>query len=367
MLDCKGIKSVRQTVVYTAAGTAPKLPETVTAEFSNGTVQPVPVIWDRIHPSDYSKAGSFSVRGVLKGTTVVPKASITVTEGAGPLLSISVISDTHVDTGLSSKNGKKLKNALLDLKEINLKAEALCVVGDMTDHGNDDEYDLFMKILDSVDHPKTYFVIGNHDIRWHDGGYKETYQRFLTKTKMPAGHYDEIIKGFHFIFLSTDQDLKDQANISDDQLNWLSAKLAEGADQNKPIFVFLHQSLANTSVGSYPGDGYGTSGYPDGVVQDSQLRSLLAKYPQVIFLTGHTHAVVDHPKCTIFTSGFWCVNTATTFSTIPSDGYGSDNGSQGLCLDIYPDKVLIKGRDFAKQEWPVNGQWTIPFPGGHAK
>ena len=361
MLDCEGIKSVRQTIVYTAAGTAPELPETVTAEFSNGTVKPVSVIWDMIHPSDYSKAGSFSVIGVINGTAIMPKASITVTEGSGPLLSISVISDTHVDTGTSSGNGKRFKNALLDLKEINPKAEALCVVGDMTDHGNDDEYDEFMKILASVEHPKAYFVIGNHDIRWHDGGYEETYPRFLTKTKMPSGHYDEIIKGYHFIFLSTDKDLKDQANISDDQLNWLSANLAEGAEPNKPIFVFLHQSLANTSVGSYPSDGYGFSGYPDGVVQDSQLRSLLAKYPQVIFLTGHTHAVLDHPKSTIFASGFWCVNTATTYSTLPSNGIGPDNGSQGLCLDIYSDKVLIKGRDFAKKEWPANGQWSIPF------
>jgi 3',5'-cyclic-AMP phosphodiesterase len=363
MLDTilKEIKYVNQTVINTSAGTAPKLPDTVTAVFNDGTSEEVDVIWSDINPLEYSKAGSFTVKGIVNGTEIIPKASITVIEGSGPVLSFSVISDIHCDSDISSGNNKKFKDALIDLNEVNRKAEALCVVGDMTERGYDDQYDVFMQILDSVPHPKPYFVMGNHDVRWHDGGYEETYNRFLTKTKMPGAYYNENICGFHFIFMSTDQDLKDQAYISEAQLDWLSTKLSEGASSNKPTFVFLHQSLASTSAGSYPEHGYGTSGYPDGVVQDSQLRSILAQYPQCIFITGHTHMIMEHPKTVIHTSGFWCVNTASVSYTLSVDGYGLDYGSQGVCFDVYPNKVVIKGRDFGKKEWVLGGQWDIAF------
>lgn len=363
MLDImlKEIKHVHQIAINTNAGTAPKLPDTVIAVFNDETSNQVDVIWNDINPSEYSKAGSFTVKGIINGTAIIPKASITVIEGSGPILSFSVISDTHCDSDISSESNKRFKDALIDLNEVNQKAEALCIVGDMTERGYEDQYDIFMQILSSVAHPKPYFVMGNHDVRWHDGGYEETHNRFLTKTQMPAAYYDEKICGFHFIFMSTDQDLKDQAYISDVQLDWLDTKLSESANSGKPIFVFLHQSMASTSAGSYPEHGYGTSGYPDGVVQDSQLRSLLAQYPQSIFITGHTHAVMDHPKAVIYTSGFWCVNTSSISYTLSADGYGSDYGSQGVCFDVYPNKVVIKGRDFGKKEWVPNGQWNIIF------
>jgi hypothetical protein len=31
------------------------------------------------------------------------------------------------------------------------------------------------------------------------------------------------------------------------------------------------------------------------------------------------------------------------------------NGSQGLCVDVYSNKVVIKGREFSRQEWIGQG------------
>lgn len=278
-----------------------------------------------------------------------------------PVLSFSVISDTHSNADMDSDSNVNFKNALIDLYTINPGSEALCVVGDMTERGKDAEYDTFMNILDSVPHPKTYFVLGNHDVRWQEGGFKEASERFLLKTKTSATFYDEWIKGFHFIFMSTDTDLKDQAYISQDQLRWLERKISVDKDSNKPVFVFLHQSIENTSAGSYPEDGYGFSGYPDGIVDDSNLINILSLNPQCIFITGHTHAVIESPKTVNSVHGFTCVNTSSVSYTISCDGVGEDNESQGICFYIYENKVIIRGRNFSKKQWVQNGQWEITY------
>lgn len=279
-----------------------------------------------------------------------------------PLLSFFAISDTHCTSDIMSQDSMKLKVAINDLNEINPNANALCIAGDMTNFGAQEEYETFMQILNSVNHPTPYFVIGNHDVRWQKGGYKEAYDRFINNTKMPSGYYDKWIEGYHFIFMSTDDDLKDEAYISDAQLDWLNEKMSENATEDKPIFVFLHQSLKSTSAGSYPEHGYSTSGYPDGVVQGDKLRKVLKKYPQCLFITGHTHAVIEHPKTVNNVDNIICVNTSSVSYTIAMDGYGKDNDSQGLCIDVYENRVIIRGRDFTRRQWIKNGEWEIIFP-----
>jgi len=39
-----------------------------------------------------------------------------------------------------------------------------------------------------------------------------------------------------------------------------------------------------------------------------------------------------------------------------------EQSSQGLYVEVYDDKVLIKGRDFAKKAWVQEAQYCIEFP-----
>lgn len=277
-----------------------------------------------------------------------------------PIMTFNVISDLHV-TGWENKFNKHFEEALKDLNEVNPEAKALCIVGDMTESGRDENYERFQAILDAYPHPETYMVLGNHDVRWLEGGYEEAYNCFMKHTQMPHAYYDKWICGYHFIFLSTEEALKDEGRITKGQLTWLKDKLDEGAD-SKPVFVFLHQSLVETSAGSYEVDGYAHSGHPDGILEDRELRNILSEYPRVLFFTGHTHAVVDHPQTVIKKEGIYYINTASVAYTLQSDGYGEDNGSQGLCIDVYEDEVIIKGRDFMKKTWPMT--WGIDLNEG---
>ena len=54
--------------VTTRVGTAPELPEEVTARYSDGSSRNVAVVWDEIDPSKYASAGTFTVEGTVKGT-----------------------------------------------------------------------------------------------------------------------------------------------------------------------------------------------------------------------------------------------------------------------------------------------------------
>lgn len=265
-----------------------------------------------------------------------------------PNIRLSVISDLHIH-GKAHQYNENLEQAIIELNQVNAYADVLCIVGDMTESGKDKEYDQLNQLLKIGNQKETYMILGNHDVRWLEGGYEEAYNRFLKKSGMPQAYFDKWINGYHLIFLATSQDLKDQAILAEKQLVWLEAKLAEGID-DKPIFVFLHQSILNTSAGSYQVDAYNQE-YPDGVVEGEQLKKILGKYPQAICFTGHTHAVVNHPKTVYEKQGTYYVNTGSVAYTIASEGYGEDESSQGLCIEVYDKEVVIKGRDFKKKEW----------------
>jgi len=335
------IKSINPVIVTTSKGTAPSLPSTVTAVNSDASQSPVSVTWNSIDPSLYSQVGSFTVKGVVASTGVVPKASVTVIEGSGPVLSFDVISDTHINNSSSTDiYNQHLTAALTDMSQVNPNANALIVDGDITDGGNASQYDTFNSILNSIPHATPYFSLGNHDTWQSD--YNTAKNNFLTKTGMSSVYYDKYINGYHFIVLGSEALDGNVAVISTTQLNWFQQKLGENASPNKPIFVFLHQPLSNTVSGSDK---------MQDVQQDAQIKTILAQYPQAMLITGHTHSVLTE-STEFCTQQCNMVNTASTAYLWYDPTYTQPGtGSQGLYFDVYPDKVVVKCREFTRQEW----------------
>jgi hypothetical protein len=72
------IESVAAVSVSTEAGTAPTLPATVTATYSDQTTASVAVTWDEVPASAYAKPGTFEVSGAIADTDVKAKATVTV-------------------------------------------------------------------------------------------------------------------------------------------------------------------------------------------------------------------------------------------------------------------------------------------------
>jgi 3',5'-cyclic-AMP phosphodiesterase len=277
-----------------------------------------------------------------------------------PTLQFPVISDVHIcgdprriDGKLICQNQRddKFKTALEDIQTVAPNHKAIAIVGDLTNHGLDIQYDKFMDLLFWAGNPEVARIlsIGNHEFFENKYWYRPQLtnemlmNRFVQKTYMDGIYYDKWIEGYHFIALGSEgmfPPYYNSAYISERQFTWLEATLKHGATPNKPIFVFLHQPIRNTVYGSQSlyGDHAG-----------EMLKRILKKYPQVILFSGHSHYRLDHPR-TVHHEGFTMVNTGAIYYI--ADEYQKNMElSQGLIVDVFKDRVDIKAREFSNGTW----------------
>ncbi|ASA26582.1 metallophosphoesterase [Paenibacillus donghaensis] len=122
----------------------------------------------------------------------------------------------------------------------------------------------------------------------------------------------------------------------------------------RPVFLFLHQPLKDTVAGSLEAQEW------YGVTQDQQLRSILAKFPQTLLFTGHTHWELEVDNTMFPGHG----RTATMFNA-SSVAYLWTNedkhktGSQGYYVEVYSDRVVVRGRDFMNAAWIDSAQYEV--------
>ncbi|MFB6364361.1 metallophosphoesterase family protein [Paenibacillus elgii] len=300
------------------------------------------------------------------------------TEG-NPVLTFPVISDIHVQSWENTSH-EKLVRVLNDLNEINPSADTLVINGDLTE-GRPEDYAKLKELMQSAPHPESVlYNIGNHEFykawyssgsRWNPNGFpngetdQESISRFLSFSGENKVYYEKTIKGYHFIFLGSEQyrqsdpDHAEDAYLSPEQLEWLKQTLEKDARSNKPVFVFLHQPLPASVSGTHF-----CCTNSRAVIQHEELKAILSQYPQVIYFSSHSHWELNQPD-TLVRDGFTMVNTASVFEALTSDGKGAEKlkgkkESQGLYIEVYPDRVRIKGRDFYRKQWIPEAQFTVP-------
>ena len=137
-------------------------------------------------------------------------------------------------------------------------------------------------------------------------------------------------------------------------MEFLKAELEKAADGMQPIFVFLHQPLYNTVSGSLPGQNW------HGVDRDAEMREIFKQYPQVVFFTGHTHWELDAKSVMYAGNGM----DATMFNDAAvgylwTDEDTGKEGSQGFYIEVYADKILVRGRDFVAGKWIPSAQFIV--------
>ncbi|WP_165452663.1 metallophosphoesterase family protein [Paenibacillus thalictri] len=296
---------------------------------------------------------------------------------AEPLLAFPVISDVHAQS-FDELAAQKLQAALADLNEVNPQADALIVNGDLGD-GSPRDYAALSRILQKTPHPRTlFFTIGNHEYyqAWHDQSGKwnmpafpngeteaASIRRFLQLTGEPTVYYDKWLNGYHFIFLGSeryrqsDSQMGEDAYLSAGQLEWLQERLQAGGEPAKPVFVFLHQPLPDTVSGS---------GAERGVVQHRELAAILGRYPQVILFSGHTHARLGMAQ-TMVRDRFTMIGSSSVYEPYDDDGQRVPQklrSSEGLYVEVYEDRVMLRGRDFTHQKWipEVQFKWEPTLP-----
>ncbi|REK74472.1 metallophosphoesterase [Paenibacillus paeoniae] len=275
-----------------------------------------------------------------------------------PLFSFQVITDTHVTEDAGHTHNGNFDGALQQIKELAPHSKGIMHVGDVTDHGFPGEYAEFQRIWNKhrSELPEMIMTMGNHDVGL--GVWEDRIGRFLSNTDTAAPYHAHWIEGHLFIFLGTERNLKIYCSLSEEQLNWLKSRLEEEAASGRPIFIFLHQPLKNTVAGSYEEQQW------HGVEEDDELRAVLEGYLQAILFTGHTHWELEAGH-TFFDGGGKLPAMVNAVSTayLWTDEDQHKDGSQGLFVDVYQDRVVVRGRDFDQAVWVESAHYEIPYPG----
>lgn len=277
-----------------------------------------------------------------------------------PLIEFQALSDIHISTAIREAHYRAM---LKDIAENSPDSVGIFVAGDNVDSGpNETWWKKLWELYDKVDGlPHMYLGIGNHEFSGYQS-YEPALEMFLKYLRLPDGmdkptdvpYYDTWLNGYHFIVLgNTVYEPGVRATIGEEQYEWLEEKLGEATD-DRPIFLFMHQGMKNTVSGTSESEKWW------GINDDAKLRQLLKEYPNVFLFTGHTHATMDSANsmygggknAVMFNTGsvgdLWIPSTNTSFE-----------GSQGLYVQVYGDKVLVRGRDFTTGQWVASAQFVV--------
>ena len=264
---------------------------------------------------------------------------------------------------------------LRDLHTLRPNPAGLMIVGDLVDTGAQWEWDEIDDVMDATEaiRPETTIAsIGNHE-RYDEGGWEANRERFLTFADRDEVWGEHVLEGpggdLPVITVGQDAAGPTEVPMSEEQVAFLQERLAYWAKQKKQVIINTHYPLAQTVSASWLRDLQRSH------QRNNYLTDLLGAYPNAVLLTGHTHfdgRLADwqvkrrtpsgHPD------GFSAVNTIAMHNEWAGRGETTrvamevsvGDINQGLTLESYGDRVIIKAYDFFTDE-QIN-EVTIPNP-----
>ncbi|MGN1419447.1 MAG: metallophosphoesterase family protein [Acutalibacteraceae bacterium] len=283
---------------------------------------------------------------------------------------IAAMSDIHLQADDAARL-VMLKEGFKNLSDSGY-IDAVISAGDMTDHGEPEQYDAFYKcVQDSLKGPQFIPAIGNHDtwgesLRDSDPTYNfvSAYNKYFDE-KIDKAYYSTEVNGYTVICMATDED-STRGHIPDEEIVWLDAELAKAAEKDKPIFVICHWTVtgANGQDEIWPEKG-------DMGDASDKVEAVLNKYKNVFFISGHLHeglrgeawsTIVGHSS--IETIGNVHYINLPSYMFFNTEGYTNFEGGYlpdgyGYIIEIYDDCVAFRARNIALGHWMPNFDKTI--------
>ena len=300
-----------------------------------------------------------------KNGELVDKASVDISElkRSDKLFEFQVISDLHLD-GVNEVTHERVKTAFTQIKEFSPQTSGIFIVGDMTDHGYENEYIEMFSIIDEVygeNKPYIECVIGNHE-SINGQTYNELMSLYNKYTGHDKSYFSMKLEGLKFIALgsvkASGEGVGVRCELGAEQIDWLEQELASAG--NETVFVFLHQPLKDTVSGTLSSLNQSWDGLND--VEVSRLRNIFAKHPKASLFTGHTHWHLESERAALIGNGSDAnfFNTAAVGYLWQGSGAGEEfDGSQGLFVEVYRDYVVVRGREFQFNQWITSAQFVF--------
>lgn len=230
--------------------------------------------------------------------------------------------------------------------------DAVVLVGDYTDEGTPKQYDAFFDVVNENLRTGTTLLacLGNHEFRnpdedslSNDSSFSTTYDRFEDYFGYGVDNV-HVINGYTFIGFASD--CKGGRGYTVSKAEWLDQQISAAAASDptgkKPIFVFGHVPVWETCLGSIRENNYPTD----------DIGAVLDKYPQVVYLSGHTHAPACDPE-SVWQGNFTAINTGTlAYDDSPFyTGDGTTRGSYFRRDQHGGYQYVMLGKYFEHAEW----------------
>ncbi len=284
-------------------------------------------------------------------------------------VNFAVISDIHMTKETARRD--MLRFGLQDMEDFSGPLDALVLSGDLTDHGEESEWEMLKSAFSGYTPAKNLIMAqGNHDTWTEDDKYDLARTYFIKYNKEIAGreieneYYSTKINGYTFIVLASETD-RTAAYISDKQLEWLRVEMETASKDGLPIFVISHWPI-NQSHGLPETWGEDDMEPDDGGLgdQSAQVEEILKSYENVFMISGHIHSgFVKEEQKNIF--GYTSVESDGTFHSINLPQYmyltgrGRIANGTGYTVEVYEDEVVLRGRSFSAGVWYSDYIWTI--------
>ena len=283
------------------------------------------------------------------------------------LLNAVIVSDLHAANALSHDRNKALTRLFAGIDKSKTPPDALVLPGDLTNNGGLDEYRCLAAILKRYNHADSLIAaIGNHDARgdMNAEDYAENMANYYTfcaamdiKTDKP--YWSEVVKGYSFIVLGSEDEVKDRAYISEEQLAWLDAQLTEAEQNGKLAFVICHQVIDHTNNVDWWWYFDGSVGEQSDAVRDV-IRSHTDRGLTVLFLSGHLHRCFCADSFEQPWPNLYCLNVPTVQDDNVQINDARPDAGEGCTIEVYADRVLIRPRNFITGEW-LDFEYSIPL------
>lgn len=306
--------------------------------------------------------------------------SVSLGAAGKPNVCVGILSDVHVNQANSTDIVIKALNYFRDAD-----VDAVMIAGDMIECGMASQLQLFADTWYSVfpgdkgrngKHVEKLFVYGNHELY---GDTYKTVHKFYTDEQIKeqsinprraevwekcfhekwAPIYHKKVKGY--IFIGAHYNPKNIPGL-EEYFASIESKFPKG----KPVFYFQHAHPKLTCCGPL------VWGQDDG-----KSTAVLAKYPNLIAFSGHSHTTVTDER-DIWQGGFTSIGTGSLRYTCAvendhengrlADGEKSqmmrinmNDGHQGQIMRVYKDRIELERHDFAYDE--SLGTKVIPLDG----
>ena len=272
------------------------------------------------------------------------------------LYRFGLLSDVHDYEGSIAEPSDDFQKALalFNNKE---DVEMTCICGDISENGTEDEFRMYKEdIQEQSPNTPVYTTTGNHDCKSGGATINSTLWEAYTGHQLVYEVTKHRNNGVdHFLFLGMSRWNFSNAYDSTN-LDWLEEKLSEY--KNDRCFVFTHLFFPS-KAGNFK-EIYPSYNWLNGD-QLSRLETMLNKYKNTIWFSGHSHWKWELQKYEDFanvcreyndvnkpTMG-WTVHVPSCACPIDSDGNSSRDSkpleSQGAVVDVYENYIDIRGID----------------------